>query len=1141
MEKQIYIGNTVVNNLDTQVKGGFVTINNQAFYKISNYNKMPDFFMTLVSVSDLWMFISSNGALTAGRNNRDNAMFPYYSVDKIHDYHDISGSKTIAIVNKNNKTYLWEPFAKKHDGLYNIQRNIYKSVFANKLIFEEINTDLGLCFSYSYCFASQIGLVKQSQIKNIGTQAVTITITDGLTNILPNGFSYNFQLEYSNLLDAYKKNELITPGNIGIFTLSSVPVDRAEPSEALKATTVWSTGLINAKILLSVNQLANLRLGKQAITETDIRATRGAYFLNSEIELAVNTEKSWLFVADVNLDTTDVANLKHTLSHTDNLNNYVQNIISTDTEQLKQLVAKADGLQKSGNSLTDARHFANSLFNIMRGGIFNDAYMVHTPDFINFVNQHNKQLCKQYNNWFLQLPQTISIWQLKTLAGQLQNNHLKRLCAEYLPLTFSRRHGDPSRPWNRFDISPASNTKKTGYQGNWRDIFQNWEALALSYPAFAEHMVTKFVNSSTPDGYNPYRVSHDGFDWECPDPDDAWAFIGYWGDHQVIYLQKLVEILNKYYPGELQNMLDKNIFVYANVPYRIKSYNNIIDNPRDTIEFDYSLNNTLIKNTELNGSDAKLVYNAQNNMHYVTLTEKLLVMWLAKITNFIPDAGIWLNTQRPEWNDANNALVGNGTSMVTLYYLRRSLAFWDNIFAQLPTAQYSVSVEVYNLLQKTGACFGAFVAQLNNGFKNSSRRMFADTMGQAASDYRSTIYNHSFSGQTSVVTGKQISEFLNTALAFINQSIKNNMRADGLYNAYNLVNFSHNSITISYLNQMLEGQVAILSSGFLSAQQSLVLLDKLRAGQMYNKRQNSYLLYPDKVLPLFCNKNNIDIKPENIPLVNKLIEFNNTSIIKRDKYGNIHFNGNIRNAQMLANAIDKLDNNIYGNFIDEGKAALLNVYEQHFNHHQFTGRSGTFFAYEGLGSIYWHMVSKLLLAVNETIIMAYNSNTTAHVINKLIVHYSNIKDGIGLTKTPEEYGAFPIDPYSHTPAHAGAQQPGMTGQVKEDIITRFAELGVFVNNGIISFSPALLNDSNFSSNNVLNLLSTQNNNSIVFTVCGTQITYIMAAEPLITVNYKNGQTKTISGNTLCADTSKLVFNRDKTINNIIVNVVVNKP
>ena len=61
------------------------------------------------------------------------------------------------------------------------------------------------------------------------------------------------------------------------------------------------------------------------------------------------------------------------------------------------------------------------------------------------------------------------------------------------------------------------------------------------------------------------------------------------------------------------------------------------------------------------------------------MIEKLLVLALTKISNFIPNGGIWMNTQRPEWNDANNALVGYGTSMVTLYYLRRYLVFVNKI------------------------------------------------------------------------------------------------------------------------------------------------------------------------------------------------------------------------------------------------------------------------------------------------------------------------------------------------------------------------------------------------------------------------------------------------------------------------------
>ena len=123
------------------------------------------------------------------------------------------------------------------------------------------------------------------------------------------------------------------------------------------------------------------------------------------------------------------------------------------------------------------------------------------------------------------------------------------------------------------------------------------------------------------------------------------------------------------------------------------------------------------------------------------------------------------------------------------------------------------------------------------------------------------------------------------------------------------------------------------------------------------------------------------------------------------------------------------------------------LYETIFNHKEFTGRSGGMFGFEGLGSIYWHMVSKLLLAAQENFFKAKNANASDELVERLGHLYYRIREGIGFNKTPTEYGAFPTDPYSHTPKHAGAQQPGMTGQVKEEVLTRFAELGIRVENG----------------------------------------------------------------------------------------------
>ena len=265
--KVIYLGNTRVISDKPQVEGRFVEIQNEKFYKISNYNQMPDFFMTIVSDSDHWMFISSNGSLSAGRKDRNNALFPYYTVDKIHDSKGITGSKTYLLVSKEEKTYLWEPFSAESEKIYTIERNLYKSIYGNKIIFEEINIDLGVGFRYGWYNSEQYGFVKKSAVNNLTSETITLDVLDGIKNILPNGVDFDFQNAFSNLLDAYKKCELLEETKLGLYMLSSIPVDRAEPSESLKATTVWSYGLNHkAKILISDRQVVNFKSGQAVET-----------------------------------------------------------------------------------------------------------------------------------------------------------------------------------------------------------------------------------------------------------------------------------------------------------------------------------------------------------------------------------------------------------------------------------------------------------------------------------------------------------------------------------------------------------------------------------------------------------------------------------------------------------------------------------------------------------------------------------------------------------------------------------------------------------------------------------------------------------------------------------------------------------
>ena len=107
----------------------------------------------------------------------------------------------------------------------------------------------------------------------------------------------------------------------------------------------------------------------------------------------------------------------------------------------------------------------------------------------------------------------------------------------------------------------------------------------------------------------------------------------------------------------------------------------------------------------------------------------------------------------------------------------------------------------------------------------------------------------------------------------------------------------------------------------------------------------------------------------------------------------------------------------YGDELEAAREPLaVRSTRQVFNHHAFTGRSGGMFGFEGLGCIYWHMVSKLLLAVQENFFRgAGTGRDDATICQRLGELYYRVREGIGFNKTPAEYGAFPTDPYSHTP------------------------------------------------------------------------------------------------------------------------------
>jgi hypothetical protein len=1024
------------------MQGRFVDDGDETWYRIDGHDHAPPFFVALASDSDVWAYVSTAGSLAAGRRDAEGAFLPYETVDRIHRRWEHTGPRTWIRLLDGERTELWQPFAPRLEGGVG-PRSVWKNLSGTRLRFREEHPFRRIAFEHEWSSAADLGLVRSVRLWTSG-EAIRVEVLDGLLNLVPPGVSVAHATTMSCLTDAYKWNELAAGGRLGLYTLCARIWDRAEPKESFEALVAWHAGLpAGSRTLLSDAQVGAFCRGEGVETEALTRGRRGAFLVHFAAALD-GRGLAWHQVIDSPRSQVQAANLAARLAAGDGTPAQIGAAIAANTAGLDELLARADAFQQSADPMAAAHHRANVLFNIMRGGVFATGTRLDRDDLRAFIAQRHRPLAATLaatlERWPAQIERDDAIEAVRAAGGA----HGERLVLGYLPLTFSRRHGDPSRPWNKFNIRVRDEAghRVINHEGNWRDIFQNWEALLPSEPAYAGSMIETFLGAMTPDGYNPYRIGRDGIDWEVIEHENPWSNIGYWGDHQVVYLLRLLEAAQAHEPGLLPGLWDRALYSFADVPYRLRPHAEQTAQPKATIVFDDAVHARALARAARVGSDGRMVCDEHDRPVLATLAEKLAIIVLVKAGSLVPGGGLWLHTQRPEWNDANNALVGNGLSVVTLAHLRRFLHFID----AMPAAErpFDLSAATLDALLRFG--------ELVRGTAPSSaddpmaRRAFLDQAGAILDAWRVQAYQGRRGRAPARAPAGLLRDLARHLLPLIDGALARCRRGDGLFHSYNLVDFSTaGRAEISHLYLMLEGQVAMLSCGFLSPAESVQLLDTMFASTLFDPKRRSFMLYPDRALPGFLERNRLDDAALALPVVQTILAARRTDLLQQQADGTVRF------APALSN---RADLEAAGADLGEPLAPLAAAYDRLLRHREFTGRSGTMFAYEGLGCIYWHMVAKLLLAVQECVFKA--SDDGAPELAVLIAHYRRVRDGIGYRKSAAEYGAFPADPYSHTAAEGGAQQPGMTGQVKEEILTRWGELGLRFEAGMIRFDPVLL-------------------------------------------------------------------------------------
>ena len=244
--------------------GEFVTRDGETYYRISAFHRLDPFLMTLASDTDLWMFVTSGGGLTAGRVDPDGSLFPYRTVDQLHEAHHHTGPITLIRVDQEDGGFiLWKPFSTSVADSPDLDRNLYKNTVGNRLDLRggQPRTRPDLQLQLGRERRVRLGADRHAREHQRRSGAAWICWTACATSC-PTARPSSLYQQSSNLVDAYKKSEIDAETGLGIFSLSAGITDRAEALESLQANIVWCCGLEDYRVHLSAAAIKAFRHGR---------------------------------------------------------------------------------------------------------------------------------------------------------------------------------------------------------------------------------------------------------------------------------------------------------------------------------------------------------------------------------------------------------------------------------------------------------------------------------------------------------------------------------------------------------------------------------------------------------------------------------------------------------------------------------------------------------------------------------------------------------------------------------------------------------------------------------------------------------------------------------------------------------------
>ncbi len=648
---------------------------------IKNFDKQKTFSSFLPGIAGekgipIWSFYCNRGQgiSSFGIENKDNPILEFFPANTAYQYITTYGFRSFIKINGE----VYEPFGLNKN--QNIERNMYIEYSQFKV--EEINKTLGFIYTVTYCIIPNENfgaLGRYVNIENIGDEKLEFELLDGLGTIFPYGVTNSSYKEMSNLMrswmDIYNMEN-----NIPFFTMRASTEDSAEVKE-----------VTSGNFYISFNDKGEILkpiIDNTLIFDYDTSLTYPISFesntldeILSKEQVTVNKVPCAFSTAKVSIDKKQKFNISTIVGQSDNLEKLKKNI--------KYLLDK-DYLK---NKLEESKSIIDKILN----------------------NVHTSTSSEVFNNYIKQcyLDNLLRGGYPVNFGDEKRNN------VHYL---YSRKHGDPERDYNFFNISPEFYSQGNG---NFRDVNQNRRNDILLNPNVGSTNIELFYSLIQLDGYNPLEVK--GYTYSILEKSielikNEFDFIdielenklkskftigeiskkltslkitnelekrflnvligkystqnieakygeGYWSDH-FTYNQDLLENYLLIYPDKEKEILfDKKIIkIYESAEIVLPRKDKyVLTNKGEVRQYNaLKFDKERIKKIELDYEGTNWLKDKDNSNYSMVLYDKLLLLAVTKFLNLDPSGiGIEMEANKPGWNDAMNGLpglIGSGIS-----------------------------------------------------------------------------------------------------------------------------------------------------------------------------------------------------------------------------------------------------------------------------------------------------------------------------------------------------------------------------------------------------------------------------------------------------------------------------------------------